>query len=435
MLASSTKDATRNERVSATLDAGTYYVRVAAQENGQNNYKLKLINEQFDDLSADKSTTGTVTVGGTATGEIDFANDQDWFKAELKAGKVYRIDLKGKDTGDGTLSDPQLKIYDKDGTPGSGIGTGDAGVGLNSSAIFAPSASGTYYLEADGYGDATGTYTVSVTELTDDYPAGTAGTVAVGGTATGEIEHPYDYDSFKVELKAGKHYRFDLMGSATGDGTLDEPALRLYDSKGAAIEDGGIPWYDFASGVGSNARGYFTPAKDGTYYVTAYDWISDSGTYTLSVQEIESVPETVEGDDVASDTTTTGTIAVGETVRGNIQYLGDVDWYAVTLEAGKTYEVSRSGRDAIYPSGTSPTMKGTLPNAQIRGAIYDSDGKLVEGTEFSGLSGSLRHKEWMRFTPDDDGTYYVSMDTAYKGAHFGWTQGTYTLSLEEVDAM
>ena len=40
VLASSTKGGTRKEDVAATLDAGTYYVRVAAQEAGDNAYRL-----------------------------------------------------------------------------------------------------------------------------------------------------------------------------------------------------------------------------------------------------------------------------------------------------------------------------------------------------------------------------------------------------------
>ena len=128
-------------------------------------------------------------------------------------------------------------------------------------------------------------------------------------------------------------------------------------------------------------------------------------------------------------------------MQGNIQYVGDSDWFRVSLEADKTYEVSRSGRAEIYPAGTSPTEKGTLANSKIRGAIYDDEGALIEGTAFSrthiGAGGTIHwpgrglNKDWMRFTPDEDGTYYVSVTAE------GWfaAQGTYTLSVDEVDAM
>ena len=36
-----------------------------------------------------------MTVGGSATGEIDYWGDRDWFAVELEAGTTYRIDLEG----------------------------------------------------------------------------------------------------------------------------------------------------------------------------------------------------------------------------------------------------------------------------------------------------------------------------------------------------
>ena len=62
-------------------------------------------------------TSGTVMVGGSTMSEIESAGDVDWFAVTLVAGKRYRIDLEGEDTGDGTLADPFLRgIYDSSGT-------------------------------------------------------------------------------------------------------------------------------------------------------------------------------------------------------------------------------------------------------------------------------------------------------------------------------
>ena len=49
-------------------------------------------------------------------------------------------------------------------------------------------------------------------------------------------------------------------------------------------------------------------------------------------------------DDYSDDTDTTGTVAVGGEASGEINYRNDSDWFAVTLEAGKTYEITRSAR-------------------------------------------------------------------------------------------
>ena len=39
-----------------------------------------------DDFEATTGTTGMVAVGGSATGEINYPNDRDWFRVTLEAG-------------------------------------------------------------------------------------------------------------------------------------------------------------------------------------------------------------------------------------------------------------------------------------------------------------------------------------------------------------
>ena len=70
--------------------------------------------------------TGTVAVGGSATGDIQFTGDRDWFAVTPEAGKAYRIDLKGSHTGAGTLRDPYLHgIHDANGTLIDGTASAD----------------------------------------------------------------------------------------------------------------------------------------------------------------------------------------------------------------------------------------------------------------------------------------------------------------------
>ena len=69
-----------------------------------------------DDYPATTDTTATVSVGGTATGEIETPDDRDWFAVEFVAGRHYRIDLEGADTFAGTLADPFLRgVHDARG--------------------------------------------------------------------------------------------------------------------------------------------------------------------------------------------------------------------------------------------------------------------------------------------------------------------------------
>ena len=69
-----------------------------------------------DDFSTDTNTSGSVTVDGTASGDIESSGDRDWFAVDLVAGRTYTIELRGGPTADGTLSDPYLRgIHDADG--------------------------------------------------------------------------------------------------------------------------------------------------------------------------------------------------------------------------------------------------------------------------------------------------------------------------------
>ncbi len=66
----------------------------------------------------------------------------------------------------GTLADPLSSyIYDASGSRINGTYDYDSGSGKNSYLEFRPEASGTYYINATGEGDHTGTYTLSVQNL------------------------------------------------------------------------------------------------------------------------------------------------------------------------------------------------------------------------------------------------------------------------------
>ena len=121
------------------------------------------------DLPEDASTAGTVTVGGAVTGNNVNGDRYDWFAVEFVAGRTYTIDLKGSDTGDGTLDDPKVwGIVDPDGQLDfdSYDHDGNSGEGRNSRVVFTAEQSGTHYIRAgsDSSLDIHGTYTLEVTE-------------------------------------------------------------------------------------------------------------------------------------------------------------------------------------------------------------------------------------------------------------------------------
>ena len=254
-----------------------------------------------DDYSANTETTGRVTVGGSATGEIQAGFDRDWFAVTLVAGKTYWIDLEGSQTGGGTLFNPYLRgVYDADGGRLPRTSNDNGGEGRNSRLTFTAGEDATYtagedvtyYVAASGLGYRLGTYTLSVTEVPDDFEAGIPGREARWrpmawrrSTAPRRARSRAggDRDWFAVELDAGRTYLIDLEGSHTGAGTLRDPYLRgVYDADGNLLagttnDDGG---------AGLNSRVTFKAGEDATYYVAAGAYGDREGDYKLSVTEL-----------------------------------------------------------------------------------------------------------------------------------------------------
>ena len=268
--------------------SGRYFVVAQGNRDGTGTYTISVAAYE-DDHPDNAASTGTVALGGTATGEIEEPGDEDWVAVELEANVSYRFDLMGADSGGGTLVDPDLwGLYNERGAYVGGFNVSDnGGEGRNAVGVMAPTVSGRYFVVAQGNRDGTGTYTISVAAYEDDHPdnAASTGTVALGGTATGEIEEPGDEDWVAVELEANVSYRFDLMGADSGGGTLVDPDLwGLYNARGSYV--GGFNVSD-NGGEGRDAVGVVTPTASGRYFVVAQGNRDGVGTYTLSLAEYE----------------------------------------------------------------------------------------------------------------------------------------------------
>ena len=380
--------------------------------------------ERADDYAADTTTTGTVSVGSTQTGDLESAGDADWLKVTLVGGTRYIIDYEGAETNRGTLFDPYLRgVYDANGNLISGTTDDNGGQGFNSRLDFTPDTSGTYFigLQTTSPYLPGGTYRVRVTEFDDyaievhipddDYEDNTTteGSVSVGGSAVGNYQQAisndadwirptvetfwtyFDHDWFRVTFDEDTTYRIEIKGSWTDHGTLRDTRIAgIYDSNGNLI-DGTV---DDNSGIDVEARTIFTAPTAGTYYIAATRGerpfpTQNSGTYTVEVAEVGN-------DDYAADTTTSGSVEVDGSTTATIERLGDLDWFAVTLEGYATYRFDLEGIGDDWR---------LLEGKFIRG-IYDSNGDLVAGS----YTGEDRDGEVQAvFTPEQDGTYYVAV--------------------------
>ena len=423
-----TADATDHEITGLTNNT-EYTVRVRAANDAWDGPWSTEVSETpaaSDDCSADTDTICEVDVGGSAMGNIETADDKDYFRIDLVSDTRYQFDLEGDDTTRGSLGDPFLQIANSRGTAIGGTGDRNSGVGDNARVIWTPENIGneSVYLIVEGAASTTGTYTLSVivlgangnSEADTDFPITTAttGRVEVGASATGNIETGTDRDWFKVVLEEGKFYQIDLEGSTGGGGTLADPYLRnIRDSSGAEISETGNDDID-ATLRNYDSRVIFNPTAAGAYYLVAGGAaMPNTGTYTLSVTEVET--RTDEGDtDFASDITTLGLVEVGDSASGEIDPAGDVDWFRVVLEYDKTYVFDLEGTE---------TSSGTLANPRL--SVRNQTGVIQYSSDDDGGEGLNSRLE---FTALYSGVHYLAASASLSAT----SGGTYTLSVREV---
>ena len=403
------------------------------------------VSEGSTDLPANTLTSGVVASGGSATGRIASQEDADWFKVELQVGQTYQVDLEGSPTGQGSLDNPVLNaIYNAQGNLIPLYWDSHTGKGANARLYFQPETNGRYYISAIGgwTGSATGstdtgTYRLSVTDVTDtEIPASTAtaASVAVGGAATGEIEASGDQNWFRVELEAGKTYLIEQRGI---NGFLDDPWIipdsstrHCYQGEGTWCEDWreedlpdhgtlltpmirGIRdvdgnliagtaqtdlltlWLHHSSGNESKpyyvGRVEFTPEETDTYYIVAGAHTGYIGTYEVSVGE---------GKRVWSATMTVGSSTVATTLFG---WDGDATFLrndgltdADFVYENETYEFVATLFDTdtgVLAMQFDATNSGSISDAAVRRALtlYVDGTALVLGDATYRLEGSGIH--------------------------------------------
>ena len=216
----------------------------------------------------------------------------------------------------------------------------------------------------------------------DDFlgSAATDAEIAPGEPVQGRIETPQDRDWFRIEVEAGQLYFFNLMGQTDGGGTLPDPNLVLYDENGMVVTE-------------RSEELYYVAEADGSYFISAQSF-GGTGTYTL---EVTAEPYS---DDFGNDTTTSGTIAPGDSVAGEIKPPDDQDWFRIEIEAGQIYEFDIQG---------AADGGGTLVDPYL--VLYDTGGNFV----WDGY-------EELSYLADVAGTFYIAAQS------FG-TVGTYTLEV------
>lgn len=390
-------DGTLNSALSYTAErSGTIFVDAGAFGNDKTgSYAISVTQRAAPpaEVPGDASTNQRLRISSEGiTGTLDQAGDTDWYRIDLAAGTRYTLDLYGQATMDGTLADPLLRIFDAQGRQVAQ--NDDNGTSRNSTINFVPTETGTYYASAEAYaGQGTGTYRLRMIDqgfvlasLGESVAADVTTTEALTESApvTGAIDMEGDADWYEVALVAGRTYTVSLAGESSGGGTLDDPYLRLYDDAGAEVT------FDDDGGTDFDAELVYTPAADGSFFVSAEAFGDlSTGTYTLS---LSSVVGGGAADQIAADTTTDASVEADTPVEGALEFRGDRDWYRVTLAAGEIYDITLEGADGGELTLSDPFL-----------FIFDANGNEI-GFDDDGLGG---FDAGLFFEPAYTGTYFI----------------------------
>lgn len=114
-------------------------------------------------------------------------------------------------------------------------------------------------------------------------------------------------------------------------------------------------------------------------------------------------------DTIPGNTSTTATIAVGGSVTDQLNFVGDTDWFAITLTAGEAVQIALNG------TGSSP-----VDDTLVR--IRDANGNILAEND----DGGPGFFSSLRFTADTTGTFYIEVDS-YESSY----TGEYTLTVDE----
>ena len=421
VLHSGANDGTANEWVRETLLAGTYYVRVEAQEAGANAYVFR-----YGVGDADPAEVARLEAERTSAQEQE--QEQVQQQPPAFGSQFYGFDLPENTDGSANrISLGTVSATDPDG--GSVTYSIEGG---NAAGLFEiDAASGELFYTGGGEDYETGSTRFELTIRANDGDQTTDTTVAVNVTDVAEAP---------AFAQAG--YGFDLAEDT--DGSADRISLGTVS---ATDPDGGSVTYSIEGG---NAAGLFEiDAASGELFYTGggEDYETGSTSFELTVrasdgdqttdttvavnvtdvddpvevdppvaQPDQSTPQTVSepaGEDFSAGTSTSGRVAVGDTATGNIGGSRDRDWFAVELVAGRTYVIDLRG---------SPTGDGTLSDPYLRG-IHDSDGNLILRT--TNDDGGQSYNSRVTFTATESGTHYIAAG-AYSGG-----QGTYEVEVTD----
>ena len=377
------------------LDLVNWYLGVQYQvenivfaDNTVNNSYYDSLSASSDDHpnSMDSAKFDTaISAINTINGSLDYAYDIDWIHIYVPQNGTYIIS-----TNKNFTSSLECRLFNSSGNEEIIGATNELTVG-------------DYYLSTRAYivyyattthvpAENTGTYSLSLTQVTDDYPgsiseASASTPIVMGQTYNAVIDYGTDKDFFRFYSSTSGTYAISGYGKTNSSESFN---YDVYSANGVAMNSdtggsGSIRTYNFSAGT--------------YYYIKATG--SPNVTYSIDVNK-DNRPNSL------SSTVADVPISSGTSYSEAIDYYGDEDYFRFYCMTDGVHTFSESGSLASY------------------GALYDSNGTLLASGYGNGASYPLS----LSFTLLAGQQYYIQI----KGdsAHYAVSSqllGAYTLSV------
>ena len=352
--------------------SGDFYVGVWS--TGEGSYTLTVaVSDVVDDYADSVAGAAGVVLGETVEGGVDYEDDVDYFVFGAVEGEWYEVDV-----ALGSLADSAVWVLDAEGRElAYNVDGGDPPL---SRLVLRARATGDLYVGVSGY-DSEGSYTltVGVSDVVDDYAnlAADAARVGVGETIRGVLDYVGDVDVFVFEAVERELYEIDVAL-----GTLSDSFVSVYDAGGRGLA------YNVDGGGSLVSRLVFRAPATGEFYVGVSGYDSE-GSYTLGVEVSDVV------DDHSNWREEATVVAVGESLQGVLDYVGDVDVFVFEAVEGELYEVEADG--------------GTLPGSWVQ--VCDEDWSCFA---------TAHRVVWMA---SSTGKFYIEVSSEWE------EEGSYTLTV------
>lgn len=288
-----------------------YYLNVLVGSTGVAGSYTVLITEEVSDHGNGMTSATDIAAGDSLVGRIEAVGDRDWFAFEALAGSSYEVVVTR-----GTLAGSSLRLFDTDGVRRLAVG-GD-------SVEWLVQDSGVYYVSVGGSGGAsTGSYEISLLERLDDGGDSFSSPriISPGSGIAGVLESTGDQDWFVFSTTRGVEYRFFLPSAPVGT------RLHLFDQNGTTRLVGNT-----GSRSGAPTIVWTAPASAHYFVAVGTPALGGVGNYVLAVVTLS--------DDYADSSSGASAISMGGLVSGNLETLGDEDWFSFAATEGVLYQFS-----------------------------------------------------------------------------------------------